>query len=268
MCALLQRSDTAPRLRQLAAHVGLSESHAHRSFVKATGLTPQAYHQALLRGRVQSELQNGSSVTAAIYAAGYGAASPFYRRAPALLGMSPKQARTGGKSLSIRFAVGECSLGSILVAATERGVCAVLLGDAPEALIADLEARFPQAQLRGAEPDFERVVASVVGLVEGTSAKRVASLPLDVQGTVFQERVWRALQEVPPGSTTTYAELAAALGMPRASRAVAGACAANPAAVVIPCHRVVRRDGSLAGYRWGIERKRQLLASESARTRR
>jgi AraC family transcriptional regulator, regulatory protein of adaptative response / methylated-DNA-[protein]-cysteine methyltransferase len=182
--------------------------------------------------------------------------------------MSPRQALKGGESLSIHFAVGECCLGSILVAATERGVCAVLLGDAPEALITDLEERFPQAQLLGAEPDFERIVASVVGLVEGSPARSVGSLPLDVQGTVFQERVWRALQEVPPGSTTTYAKLAASLGVPRASRAVAGACAANPVAVVIPCHRVVRTDGSLAGYRWGIERKRQLLAREGARTRR
>src|SRR5690606_24234333 len=247
MCKLLEESEHAPSLRALAQHVALSEGHAHRSFVKATGVTPKAYRDAVLRRRIQRELRQRRNVTEAIYAAGFGSAGRFYEHVARTLGMSPTEYREGARGVTIRFAVGECSLGSILVAATERGVCAVLLGDEPEALLHDLERRFPHAELVGAEPAFDAMVARVVGVVETRPGAAVEALPLDVRGTVFQERVWRALRKIPPGVTKTYTEIAASIGAPRAVRAVAGACAANPVAVLIPCHRVVRTDGSLSG---------------------
>jgi AraC family transcriptional regulator of adaptative response/methylated-DNA-[protein]-cysteine methyltransferase len=198
-------------------------------------------------------------VTEAIHDAGYSPAR-FYDEAHDVLGMTPTAYRAGGKDAVIRFAIGECTLGSILVAATERGVCAILLGDDPETLAHDLEHRFPRAQLVGGDADFERLVARAVGLVEDPRVG--AGLPLDIRGTAFQERVWRALTAIPAGETTTYTDLAEAIGSPNAVRAVARACAMNPLAVAIPCHRVVRKDGHLAGYRWGVERKRELLARE------
>lgn len=265
MCALLEESAEPPSLAALAQHVGLSPSHAQRVFKGATGLTPKAYRDALRRRRVHAELQSRRSVTEAIYSAGFNASSRFYDHVARMLGMSPQQYRTGARGVTIRFAVGECSLGSILVAATERGVCAIALGDDPQTLVHDLERRFRHAELVGADAGFEATVARVIGLAEAHPGASATELPLDIQGTVFQERVWRALRAIPSGATTTYAELAAALGMPRASRAIARACASNPLALVIPCHRVVRSDGSLAGYRWGVERKRELLRRESAR---
>jgi AraC family transcriptional regulator, regulatory protein of adaptative response / methylated-DNA-[protein]-cysteine methyltransferase len=179
-----------------------------------------------------------------------------------VLGMTPTEFRAGGANAAIRFAIGECSLGSILVARSERGVCAILLGDDPDALARELQDRFPRATLIGGDPEFEDLVARVVGLVE---APRLGlDLPLDVRGTAFQQRVWRALREIPPGSTASYREIAERIGAPGAVRAVAHACATNPLAVAIPCHRVVRSDGGLAGYRWGVERKRALLQREAA----
>jgi AraC family transcriptional regulator of adaptative response/methylated-DNA-[protein]-cysteine methyltransferase len=179
-----------------------------------------------------------------------------------MLGMTPTDYRAGGLHAEIRFAVGECSLGSILVAKTSKGVCAILLGDEPEALVHDLQDRFPRATLLGGDEAFERIVAKVVGFVEAPALG--LDLPLDVRGTAFQERVWQALREIPPGSTASYSEIAARVGAPKAGRAVAQACAANPLAVAIPCHRVVRQDGALSGYRWGVERKRTLLKREGA----
>jgi AraC family transcriptional regulator of adaptative response/methylated-DNA-[protein]-cysteine methyltransferase len=210
---------------------------------------------------VRSELGRGSSVTEAIFDAGYNASSRFYESSNQLLGMTPSSYRAGGVDHDIRFAIGECSLGAILVAQSQRGVCAILFGDDPEALARDLQDRFPRANLIGGDRAFEQLVATVVGFVEAPALG--LDLPLDVRGTAFQQRVWRALRDIPAGATVSYSEIAQRIGSPRAVRAVAGACAANMLAVAIPCHRVVRNDGGLSGYRWGVERKRALLAREA-----
>jgi AraC family transcriptional regulator of adaptative response/methylated-DNA-[protein]-cysteine methyltransferase len=263
LCRLIERSEEPPSLEQLARHAGLSAFHTHRLFKAVTGVTPRAYAAAQRAARVKAELAKSGSVTQAIYGAGFSGSGRFYAQSNQLLGMTPTHLRAGGEGLAIRFAIGECSLGSILVAATERGVCAILLGDDPEQLAHDLERRFPRAQLIGADAGFERLVAEVVGLVEQPRVGR--ELPLDVRGTAFQRRVWQALREIPAGQTTSYAQLARAIGAPKAVRAVAQACGKNPLAVAIPCHRVVRTDGALSGYRWGVERKRALLAREAGR---
>lgn len=267
LCRKIDAADEAgeapPTLDELAAEVGLSSFHAHRLFKAVTGLTPKAYAAARRDERMRSALAARPSVTDAIYEAGYSSSSRFYDRSTGMLGMTPTQYRQGGRALPIRFALGQCSLGAVLVAATERGVCAISLGDDPEELVHELETRFPRAQLIGADAEFEQLVAQVVGLVENPGT--AAALPLDVRGTAFQERVWRALSKIPAGQTASYAQIARAIGAPHASRAVAQACGANPLAVAIPCHRVVRTDGDLSGYRWGVERKRQLLAREVAR---
>jgi AraC family transcriptional regulator of adaptative response/methylated-DNA-[protein]-cysteine methyltransferase len=262
LCRLIDASDRPPRLADLARRAGLSVFHTQRLFKDATGVTPRAYAAARRAGRVRAELARRQTVTQAIYGAGYESSGRFYAEAGAALGMTPTEFREGGAERRIRFAVGECSLGSILVAATERGVCAILLGDDPEGLVHDLERRFRRAELVGADAEFEGLVARVVAHVERPGAK--AELPLDLRGTAFQMRVWDALRRIPPGATRSYAEVAAALGVAGAARAVAQACAANPAAVLVPCHRVVRRDGELSGYRWGVERKRALLERERA----
>jgi AraC family transcriptional regulator of adaptative response/methylated-DNA-[protein]-cysteine methyltransferase len=263
LCRLIERSEEPLSLEQLARRAGLSAFHTHRLFKAVTGVTPRAYAATQRAARVKAELAKSGSVTQAIYGAGFSGSGRFYAQSNELLGMTPTRLRAGGEGLAIRFAIGECSLGSILVAATERGVCAILLGDDPEQLAHDLERRFPRAQLIGADAGFERLVAEVVGLVE---QPRVGlELPLDVRGTAFQRRVWQALREIPAGQTTSYAQLARAIGAPKAVRAVAQACGANALAVAIPCHRVVRTDGALSGYRWGVERKRALLAREAGR---
>jgi len=263
LCRLIETSEQPPTLEQLADHAGLSAFHVHRIFKAVTGVTPKAYAAAHRAGRVRGELRARGTVTEAIYGAGYSSSARFYETSTARLGMTPSKFRAGGTDLDIRFAIGQCTLGAILVAATERGVCAILLGDDPEALAHDLEKRFPRARLIGADPDFERLVAQVVGLVE--QPDRGGTLPLDIRGTAFQQRVWKALSKIPTGKTASYTEIARKIGAPRAARAVAQACAANPLAVAIPCHRVVRTDGDLSGYRWGIERKRALLDREAAR---
>src|SRR5437867_3322851 len=210
----------------------------------------------------RDELGRTGTVTEAIYGAGFNSNGHFYATASDLLGMTPTSFRAGGSGASIRFAVGECSLGSILIAATEKGVCAILLGDDPGALVRDLQDRFPKAQLIGGDRGFEQTVARVVGFVEAPALG--LDLPLDVRGTAFQQRVWQALREIPAGSTASYTQIAARVGSPTAVRAVARACASNPIAVAIPCHRVVRNDGALSGYRWGVQRKRTLLEREAA----
>jgi len=261
-CRLIEAADEEPDLDRLAQAAGMSRFHFHRVFKAHTGITPKAYAAARRGARVRQELADGATVTDAMYVAGYGSSGRFYAASGAVLGMAPARYRAGGQGETIRFAVAQCALGAILVAATARGICAILIGDRPEPLVDDLQARFPRAELRGAEPDFERTVAQVIGFVE---APRIGlDLPLDVRGTVFQQRVWDALRAIPPGSTVTYAELAERLMLPGGARAVAGACAANPVAVAIPCHRVVRTGGALAGYRWGIERKQALLERERA----
>jgi AraC family transcriptional regulator, regulatory protein of adaptative response / methylated-DNA-[protein]-cysteine methyltransferase len=263
ICRLIETSSRVPALDALAARAGMSPFHFHRVFKGVTGLTPRAYAAAHRGERVRRELGKAPTVTAAIYDSGYSSNGRFYGESEQMLGMTPTEYRAGGARAEIRFAVGECSLGSILVARSERGVCAIFLGDDPDALTRELQDRFPRATLIGADPAFEDVVAKVVGLIEAPGTG--VDLPLDVRGTAFQQRVWRALRAIPAGSTASYREIARRIGAPRAVRAVAHACAVNPVAVAIPCHRVVRSDGGLAGYRWGVERKRELLEREAAR---
>ncbi|GDY34533.1 AraC family transcriptional regulator [Acidovorax sp. NB1] len=260
-CRILEAEGATP-LGALAARVGLSSSHLHRIFKQATGLTPKAYAAAQREQRVRSALgQATDSVTDAIYEAGYQSSSRFYEKSAQVLGMTPTRYRAGGAAQRIRFAVGQCSLGAILVAHSGQGLCAILLGDDPDALVRDLQDRFAQAQLVGGDADYEALVAQVVAFVEAPGLG--LALPLDVQGTAFQQRVWQALRSIPPGQTASYAEIAARIGAPAATRAVAQACGANALAVAIPCHRVVRSDGALSGYRWGVERKRALLQREA-----
>jgi len=261
-CRLIEGAEVMPSLEMLADAVGMSRFHFHRVFTSLAGVTPRAYAAAHRAGRVRDELARRSTVTEAIYGAGFNSSGRFYAAAPGVLGMTPTSFRSGGAGASIQFAVGECSLGSILVAATDMGVCAILLGDDPEALVRDLEARFPKARLVGGDRDFERMVARVVGFVEAPALG--LDLPLDVRGTAFQQRVWQALRDIPAGSTASYTDIARRIGAPKAVRGVAQACAANAIAVAIPCHRVVRSNGALAGYRWGVERKRALLEREAA----
>ena len=263
ICRLIDASDAMPDLDTLAQAAGISRFHFHRIFKAHTGITPKAYAAARRGERVKAGLAQPGSVTDTLYAAGFNSSGRFYAATPGLLGMTPGAFRAGGSGAVIRFALAECSLGAILVASSDRGVCAILLGDDPEALLRDLQDRFPQAELRGAELDYEETVARVIGLVEAPGLG--LDLPLDVRGTAFQQRVWQALREIPAGSTVSYAELARRIGVPTGARAVAGACAANPLAVAIPCHRVVRNDGALSGYRWGVERKQQLLDREAGK---
>jgi AraC family transcriptional regulator of adaptative response/methylated-DNA-[protein]-cysteine methyltransferase len=263
-CRAIDAAETPPDLDRLAASVGMSRSHFQRTFKTVTGLTPRTYAAAARGERARALLRAQSPVTEAVYAAGFGSSGRFYEAAPAHLGMSPSQFRTGGRGVAIAFAVGQCSLGAILVAASAKGVCAILLGDDPRSLVHDLEARFPSARLSAGDAEFRRWVARVVGFVE---APRLGlDLPLDLRGTAFQRRVWRALSRIPPGTTASYGEIARRIGAPTAARAVARACADNPLAVAIPCHRVVRSTGDVSGYRWGVARKRALLAREAATT--
>jgi len=250
-----------PSLEEIAASVKASPAHFHRIFKAFTGLTPKAYADAHRAKKMRAALDAPEiRVTDAIYDAGYNSSSRFYEASDGILGMTPKAYKQGGKNADIRFAIGQSTLGAVLVAASDRGVCAILMGDDPEELIRDLERRFPQANLIGADRDFEDMVAKVVGFVE---APRIGlDLPLDLQGTAFQQRVWQALREIPVGKTVSYTEIAERIGAPKSVRAVAQACAANKIAVAVPCHRVVRNDGGLSGYRWGVERKRDLLKRE------
>ncbi len=247
----------------MAAQAGLSPWHFHRVFKAETGLTPKAYAAAFRARRLREALDAaGGSVTDAIYDAGFNSSSRYYETAGQVLGMRARDYRAGGAGAVIRFAVGQCALGAILVAQSRLGLCAILLGDDPDRLVRDLQDQFPRAELIGGDAGFERLVARVVGFVEAPAIG--LDLPLDVRGTAFQQRVWQALREIPPGATASYAEIAARIGAPKAARAVARACGANSLAVAIPCHRVVRRDGDVSGYRWGVERKRELLRREEA----
>ena len=261
-CRSIEAAEEAPDLETLAAQAGVSPFHFHRVFKSVAGVTPKAYADAHRAGRVREALATSGTVTEAIYDAGFNSGGRFYAQSAQVLGMTPTRFRAGGEAAVIKFAVGECSLGSILVAATDRGVCAILLGDDPEALAHDLQDRFSRAELVGGDAEFEALVAQVVGFVEQPGLG--LDLPLDVRGTAFQQRVWQALREIPAGETAGYREIAEKIGSPRAVRAVAQACAANAIAVAIPCHRVVRTDGALSGYRWGVERKRALLDREAA----
>jgi len=259
-CKLIVEAEEPLSLDALADAVGMSPWHFHRVFKSMTGLTPKAYATAHRAQRMHQELSRGGTVTSAIYNSGFNSNGRFYAESNRILGMKPTEFKAGGDGATIRFAVGECSLGSILVAASGLGICSIAIGNDPGALVRELQDRFRNAELIGGDTQFERMVARVVALVENPSAG--LELPLHVQGTAFQQRVWKALCEIPCGTTCTYSELAQKLGLPNATRAVAGACAANTLAVAIPCHRVVRADGSLSGYRWGVERKAKLLQIE------
>ena len=261
-CRMIEQSEEAPSLTDLAEAVGRSLGHFHRLFKASTGLTPKAYAAGFRAGKVREKLAKGGSVTEAIYHAGFNSSGRFYEQSNSLLGMTPTHYKHGGQNEELRFAIGESSLGAILVASSEKGVASILIGDDPNGLVEDLQDRFPKARLVGGDADYERLVARVVGLVE---APRLGlDLPLDVRGTAFQRRVWQALRDIPAGQTASYTDIAARIGSPTSVRAVAGACAANNIAVAIPCHRVVRNDGTLSGYAWGVERKRQLLETEAA----
>jgi AraC family transcriptional regulator of adaptative response/methylated-DNA-[protein]-cysteine methyltransferase len=260
-CRLIESSETPPSLQRLARHAGLSAYHFHRVFKAATGLTPKEYAAAHRSKLVRKTLNKSGTVTDAIYDAGYNSNSRFYETSNQVLGMTPSNYRAGGVQTEIRFAVGECSLGSILVAQSDRGICAILLGDDPDSLARDLQDQFPQANLIGGNAGFEQLVAKVVGFVEAPALG--LDLPLDVRGTAFRQRVWQSLRKIPAGSTASYTDIAKLIGSPKSVRAVAQACGANALAVAIPCHRVVRSDGALSGYRWGVERKRALLEKET-----
>ena len=260
-CRLIDEAEGIPSLAELGREAGMSPFHLHRIFRQVMGVTPKGYADARRAARLQDRLRSSPDVTTAIYDAGFQAPSPFYRSAAGRLGMTPRSYRKGGLDALIRFALGQCSLGAIIVAATTKGVCAIALGDDPDELLRELQDRFPRAELTGGDAEFESLVALVVGLVE--APEQPLELPLDIRGTAFQQRVWQALRAIPAGSTSSYAAVAASIGAPAAVRAVAGACASNSLAVAIPCHRVVRSDGALSGYRWGIERKRALLDKEA-----
>lgn len=253
-------SGVATDLATLAEQAGMSRFHFHRVFKAVTGITPKAYAQAVRASRARQELDQGRSVTDAIYEAGFNSSGRFYESVPGILGMTPTEFRQRGAGVRIRFAVAQCSLGALLVAATDKGICQIALDDDPQALVKNLQDRFALASLEGGDEEFERWVAQVVGFIENPGMG--LSLPLDVRGTAFQQRVWEALRNIPMGSTASYAEIARRIGAPTAVRAVARACATNEIALAIPCHRVVRTDGLPGGYRWGIGRKAELLKRE------
>ena len=261
-CALIRGRDTLPNLAELASAAGISRYHFHRVFKQITGATPRDWGKAHRLGRFADRLDAGDNVAEAVYAAGFGASSRAYEAAPSGLGMTPAARRNGGRGETIRYTCVRTTLGWALVAATARGICMTALGDDKATLEADLRRRFPAALIWPADSQLASWAERIVRFV--TDPHEQPDLPLDIRGTAFQARVWRALQKVPPGKTATYTEIAAALGQPKAVRAVAAACGANKLALLVPCHRIVRRDGDLAGYRWGVERKQKLLAAESA----
>jgi AraC family transcriptional regulator of adaptative response/methylated-DNA-[protein]-cysteine methyltransferase len=261
-CRIIEKSEEEPSLEELADAIGRSPSYFHRVFKATTGLTPKAYGAAHRARKVRQGLASGNTVTEAIYDAGFNSSGRFYARSTDMLGMTPSQYRAGGANEEIKFAVGQTSLGAILVASSTKGVAAILLGNDPDELVRNVQDRFPKARLIGADRDYEALVARIVGFIEAPGIG--LDLPLDVRGTAFQQRVWQALREIPVGQTLCYAEIARRIGSPKAARAVAAACAANSLAIAVPCHRVVRNDGALSGYAWGVERKRALLDREAA----
>jgi AraC family transcriptional regulator of adaptative response/methylated-DNA-[protein]-cysteine methyltransferase len=262
-CRIIEANEEEPSLENLAKAVGRSPSHFHRLFKVGTGLTPKEYAVAHRAKKVRAGLTAAQSVTEAIYDAGYNSSGRFYEKSTTILGMTPTRYRGGGVNEEIKFAVAETSLGAMLVASSRKGVASILLGDDPDKLVRDLQDRFPKATLIGADPDYEATVAKVVAFVEAPQIG--LHLPLDVRGTAFQQRVWQTLREIPVGETVSYAEIAQRIGSSKAARAVASACAANNLAVAIPCHRVIRNNGSLSRYAWGVERKRELLNREAAK---
>jgi AraC family transcriptional regulator of adaptative response/methylated-DNA-[protein]-cysteine methyltransferase len=261
-CALLRSSEKLPSLAELAEAAAISRFHFHRVFKQVTGATPRDYSRTHRLGALAQRLDAGEDVAQAIYGSGFGSSSRAYEAAPAALGMTPAARRKRGAGETIRFVTVATPLGWALVAATDRGVCLTALGDDRERLAMMVRDRFPAAKIIADDPGLRNWAERIVRFI--TAPSHTLDLPLDIRGTAFQARVWRALQKIPLGRTATYSEIAQALGQPTAVRAVARACAANDLALVVPCHRVIREDGDLAGYRWGIERKRALLDREHA----
>jgi AraC family transcriptional regulator of adaptative response/methylated-DNA-[protein]-cysteine methyltransferase len=261
-CRTIERAESPPTLAALADKAGLSRFHFQRLFKRVVGVTPREYHAAQRRERLQQSLGRGDAVDAALYDAGYGSPSRVYERTGALLGMSPGAYRNGAPGAQVRCGYARTALGWLVVAATARGVCAIELGASRAALAERMGRRFSRATLVGADPELDAWLDALVAFI-ATPSQRI-ELPLDVRGTAFQQRVWRALQAIPPGATLSYGELARRVGLPQGARAVARAVASNPAALAIPCHRVIASDGAIGGYRWGVERKRKLLAREQA----
>lgn len=259
-CRLIEKAESPLRLDELAKRAGMSPYHFHRVFKTATGVTPKAYADAHRQRRVRDALKGDSTVTEAIYASGFNSSGRFYAAAPGALGMKPSEFRTGAPNNEISYAAAPCLLGLVMVAATAKGVCSIMLADDERELMGELTRRFPKARLVPGNRDFAKLLARVIALIETPQKK--AELPLDVRGTAFQHQVWMALRDIPAGTTITYAELARRIGKPNAVRAVGAACGANPVAVAIPCHRVVGKDGKLTGYRWGTARKSALLDRE------
>lgn len=260
-CRLIRDNEAAPDLSALAEHAGFSMSHFHKLFKQVTGITPKKYAQSLRLEKLEHELANNkTSVTEAIYNSGYNESSNFYATQNRLSGMTASTHKKGGTDIKLDYAIAPCSLGKVLVAATAKGISSILLGDDDDALLEDLKKRFPKAAITQAGAEFTSMLQTCVAFIEQPQPQ--FSLPLDIHGTIFQQKIWQVLRHIPPGETVSYAELARLAGMPKAARAVAGACAANPVAVVVPCHRVVRNDGGMSGYRWGVERKRTLLTKE------
>lgn len=259
-CRRIDGEEAEPSLARLAQAAGLSPHHFHRLFSRVVGMTPKAYARAHRGARLRAALGDGANVTRAVTEAGFGSTSRAHAAMQEMLGMSAQHYRKGGAHERISFTIRPCSLGLTLIAATDRGVCAILFGDAPEAMRAELAERFPKAEIGAGDARFETLADEALRRVEASGG--VDNLPLDVRGTAFQHRVWKALRDIPRGTTTTYSDVARRIGDPKATRAVAGACAANPLGVLTPCHRVLRSDGSLSGYYWGVERKRALLGRE------
>lgn len=261
LCRFIAESEQEPSLTELSERAQMSAYHLQRLFKRATGLTPKEYARAHRINRLQKSLKQSESITQAAFNAGYNSNSQFYAESQQVLGMNPKKYKAGGKDMNIYFAIGECSLGSVLVAQSEHGICAITLGDDAAHLLNELQTQFPNANLLGGDSNYEAMVAQVIGFIEKPAP--VFNFPLDIRGTLFQQQVWRALQTIRPGETLSYSQLAERIGAPKAVRAVASACARNVLAVAIPCHRIVRNNGDLSGYRWGVERKQKLLEMEN-----
>jgi AraC family transcriptional regulator of adaptative response/methylated-DNA-[protein]-cysteine methyltransferase len=260
-CQLIASAPEPPKLAQLAQAFSLSQAHFQRQFKAVTGLSPKAFGDALRAQRLRSALANQQSITQALYDAGFNSSSRYYAAAKDLLGMTASAFRAGAKGEQIRFAIAQCPLGALLVAASARGLCWIALGDDPAALLTQFQERYPQAALTANDPEFDAWIAQIIGHIEEPA--EALALPLDIRGTAFQQRVWAALQAIGPGETWTYSALAQKIGAPKAVRAAASACAANPLAIAIPCHRIVRRSGGMGGYRWGLARKKALLTREA-----
>ena len=259
---LAESNEEGVRLGALAAKLGTTQATLRRAFLQVTGLKPRELAEALRIRRFKASLRAGKTIADALYETGYGSTSRVYERSNAQLGMTPATYRKGGQGMKIGYTITKSPLGKVLVAATERGVSAVYLGDADSAMIAELREEYPRAEIAQATDSYQHWVREIVERIEGKRPR--VELPLDLQATAFQRRVWQELQKIPRGRTRTYSQVARALGKPKAVRAVARACATNPVSIVVPCHRVVREDGTLAGYRWGLSRKEQLLAQERA----